>query len=102
MGAISFYVTGEGKNEREAFEKLVDQAIADYGADAYNGTISTTELVESPIVIAKVYSDQSEQTGRAYAKREDYGEKWAWPGIRSTIRQHPLPPWKQWKPHFLR
>lgn len=76
MGAVNFYVTACGKDEREAFNKLVAEAMKEYGEDEYNGTISTTELVGDPVVIAREFSDESENAGYEYAKKNDYGEKW--------------------------
>ena len=76
MGAMSFYVTECGKDEYEAFSKLVKEAQREYGEDMYNGTISTTKLVGDPVVIAKEFSDESEDAGCKYAKKNNYGEKW--------------------------
>lgn len=76
MGMISFYVTECGKDEREAFNKLVAEAMKEYGEDEYNGSISTTELVGDPVVIAKEFSAESEHAGYEYAKKNNYGEKW--------------------------
>ena len=74
MGAVNFYVTACGKDEREAFNKLV-AATRKYGKDEYNGSISTTELVGAPVVIAKKFSAESEHAGYEYAKKNNYGEK---------------------------
>ena len=41
MGACSFRNRGRGKSAREAFSKLQEYAIDEYGNDSYNGTIST-------------------------------------------------------------
>lgn len=76
MGAVNFYVTECGIDECEAFDKLVTEATLQYGEDEYNGTISTTELVGDPVVIAREFSDESENAGYEYAKKNDYGEKW--------------------------
>lgn len=76
MGAVNFYVTECGRNEYEAFSKLVEAAQREYGEDMYNGTISTTTLVGDPVVIAKEFSDKSENAGYEYAKKNNYGEKW--------------------------
>ena len=43
MGASSFVQTTSAKNIQEAYQKLVDNAVSDYGSDSYNGTISTTD-----------------------------------------------------------
>ena len=76
MGMISFYVTECGRDEYDAFSKLVMEAQREYGEDMYNGTISTTELIGDPVVIAKEFSDESEDAGYEYAKKNNYGEKW--------------------------
>lgn len=76
MGMMSFYVTECGKDKYEAFNKLVKEAQREYGEDMYNGTISTTELVGDPVVIAKEFSAESENAGYEYAKKHNYGEKW--------------------------
>lgn len=76
MGMRSFYVTECGRDEYEAFSKLVQEAQREYGDDMYNGTISTTELVGDPVVIAEKFSDESENAGSEYAKKNNYGEKW--------------------------
>ena len=76
MGAMNFYVTECGKDEHEAFSKLVKEAKREHGEDMYNGTISTTDLVGAPVVIAKKFSDKSENAGYEYAKKNNYGEKW--------------------------
>ena len=76
MGTVNFYVTECGRNEREAFNKLVKEAQREYGKNEYNGTISTTDLVGAPVVIAKKFSAESEDAGCEYAKKNNYGEKW--------------------------
>ena len=76
MGMMSFYVTECGKDKYEAFNKLVKEAQREYGEDMYNGTISTTDLVGDPVVIAKKFSAESEHAGYEYAKKNNYGEKW--------------------------
>ena len=42
MGAHDFQCTARGKNAADAYRNAVDDAIAMYGQDPYNGTISTT------------------------------------------------------------
>ena len=76
MGEVNFYLTECGKDEREAFSKLVKEAKREHGENIYNGTISTTDLVGAPVVIAKKFSDESENAGYEYAKKHNYGEKW--------------------------
>jgi len=48
MGATDFYVTviGDFKTIEEAYRQAVVEAIEQYGADPYNGTISTTSGVK--------------------------------------------------------
>lgn len=43
MGAISFFESTKGINARNAYDELVQQAVAKHGYDSYNGTISTTD-----------------------------------------------------------
>lgn len=76
MGMMNFYVTECGRDEYDAFSKLVKEAQKEYGEDEYNGTISTTDLVGAPVVIAKKFSAESEDAGCKYAKKNNYGEKW--------------------------
>lgn len=76
MGACSFYEMASGSSAQEAFTSLCSQAIQEYGSYEYNGTISTTELVGKPVVIATKYSGKAELEGRNYAKEHDYGNKW--------------------------
>jgi hypothetical protein len=42
MGADSFITRSRGVNASEAYTNAVEQAEAEFGRDAYNGTISTT------------------------------------------------------------
>lgn len=42
MGACSFTTSSYGKSMSEAYNNAVEDATYEYGADAYNGTISTT------------------------------------------------------------
>lgn len=44
MGAELYEMTATGKNVKEVFDSLVDEAIYHYGHDSYNGQISTTSL----------------------------------------------------------
>lgn len=76
MGAMSFYDTATGATPQEAFSKLVNEALEQYGSDSYNGTISTTELCGGPIVLARSYSVASEKAGYKYAEEHGFGEKW--------------------------
>lgn len=76
MGAVRFYVTARGKNKEEAFASAVHAAILDKGDDAYNGTISTTELVGDTVVIASKYSSNADSKGRKHAEKDGYGNKW--------------------------
>lgn len=43
MGACSFTTSNYGKSISEAYKNAVDDAVCEYGRDAYNGTISTTQ-----------------------------------------------------------
>jgi len=42
MGSTTFYNRTVAPNMKEAYNQLVEDAIDEYGNDAYNGTISTT------------------------------------------------------------
>lgn len=42
MGAYSFHDVGKGNTAAEAYRAAVDDALFEWGHDAYNGTISTT------------------------------------------------------------
>lgn len=43
MGGHDFECTAQGKTAKEAYKNAVEQAEYDYGHEAYNGTISTTD-----------------------------------------------------------
>lgn len=43
MGACSIEERGSGTSMADAYTKLVNQAVYDYGHDPYSGTIATTE-----------------------------------------------------------
>lgn len=45
MGACTFQTSAYGKSIQEAYKNAVDDAVYEYGADTYNGTISTTRGV---------------------------------------------------------
>ena len=45
MGACSFQTTSYGKSISDAYSNAVADAVSEYGTDAYNGTISTTNGV---------------------------------------------------------
>ena len=44
MGAVEYSETMIGKNAKEAFNNLVEDATQEYGYDRYNGTISNSRL----------------------------------------------------------
>ena len=43
MGATNIYVEAVGDTMKKAYDSAVKQATYDYGHDAYNGTINTTD-----------------------------------------------------------
>ena len=43
MGACSFTTSSYGKSMSDAYSNAVSDAVSEYGSDAYNGTISTTQ-----------------------------------------------------------
>lgn len=46
MGAVNIAMRVKGNTLRDAYKSAVDDAIDEYGKDAYNGTISTTDGVK--------------------------------------------------------
>lgn len=42
MGGQVFVIRSRGSNINEAYRNAIEEAIAEHGNDAYNGTISTT------------------------------------------------------------
>lgn len=42
MGAVTFQVSANGENAKDAYDNAIEAAIHEYGNDTYNGTISTT------------------------------------------------------------
>lgn len=76
MGACNFIEFGKGKTARSAFNRLVAEAEWAYGHDPYNGTISTTRLVDAfPKPVAEEWSAEARQAAKDYAASRDYGEK---------------------------
>lgn len=76
MGACNFIEFGMGKTKEEAFDRLVDEALWQYGHDPYNGTISTTRLSRRPVrVIRKRYTEKAKKDAVAVAEADDWGEK---------------------------
>lgn len=77
MGACNFIEFGEGKNVRETFTTLVEQAEWEYGHDPYNGTISTTSLSrKAPVVVQKTWGPLAQKKAIKFANDDGYGEKW--------------------------
>ena len=77
MGACNFIEFGEGRNVREAYATLVEEAVFEYGHDPYNGTISTCTLSRRPVkVVQKTWGPLAERKAVAIAEKEDWGEKW--------------------------
>lgn len=77
MGACNFIEFSLGKTADEAFDRLVHEAMYEYGHDQYNGTISTTSLSRKPAkVIRKRYTKKAQQDAVKVAERDGWGEKW--------------------------
>ena len=75
MGACNFIEFGKGETAQEAFDKLVDQALWEYGHDPYNGTISTTSLTGRPVRIADEWAEDVRELAIIEADYNEWGEK---------------------------
>ena len=76
MGACNFIEFGKGMTVREAFNALVAEAEWEYGHDPYNGTISTTWLVDNDrFRVAEEWSEEARVAAEAVAERNDWGKK---------------------------
>lgn len=76
MGACNFDLTWDGTNYKDGFTFLSQEAMHEYGWDAYNGTISTTSLVGTPHKIAERYSKTAERKAQQWLENHDWGRKW--------------------------
>lgn len=76
MGGCRFIEFGEAETAQKAFRKLSDEAMLWCGIDAYNGTISTTELVGEPVRIAEEWSERERDAAIELAERNGFGKKW--------------------------
>ena len=78
MGAQTFINEKKASSPRQAFEELVEQAIYDYGHDAYNGTISTCGLGRErrPLDIKPNFCKENINVAYKYIQDHDYGKKW--------------------------
>jgi hypothetical protein len=62
MGAQSFLTSGWGNTPDEAYRYAVSIAHYEYGHDAYNGTISTTNgCIEIPLLDDELLDDWTER-----------------------------------------
>jgi hypothetical protein len=75
MGACGFCEHIEGYNAGECFDRLVSDAISEYGNDPYNGTISTCSMGRVK-TISKKYSNAVNEKAMKMIQDEDYGRKW--------------------------
>lgn len=75
MGAEWFCNRASGKNAREAFDKLCEIAIHNYGNDPYNGTISTCSMGKCTLTFDK-YESENVNKAIEHIKETDYGNKW--------------------------
>lgn len=74
MGATNFVTTGHGKDVNSVYKNLVEEAKDEYGRDAHNGSISTTNGYRPvPGVNAVVTRDDLDQIIDQW---HDSSEKW--------------------------
>lgn len=76
MGATNFLMFANAKNAKSGFRQLSEDAIYEYGNDAYNGTISTTSFVGVTKTVADKYTKTAEKTAVKYIENHDFGRKW--------------------------
>lgn len=77
MGAQSFVVKAKGKSAQKAFDELVEDAQWQYGHDAYNGTISTTQLRRRTALLYATPDDDLVNKAYEMIREKDYGDKWS-------------------------
>ena len=76
MGACNFIEFKSGMTAREAFNALVAESEWEYGHDPYNGTISTTRLIEQPHwQVASEWSDDAREAAFKVAVDDGWGKK---------------------------
>lgn len=75
MGAVNFVEEIKAQSAKEGFEVLVSEAISNFGAHEYNGTISTCCMAECTLRFNK-YSKSNEKKAMDFIEKDDYGVKW--------------------------
>ena len=77
MGAHNFLTFGCGDTAKEAFDKLVEEAVYEYGHSPYNGTISTTRLNNRHhTFLADKFDKSLVEEAYKIASDDGWGEKW--------------------------
>jgi hypothetical protein len=72
MGSTTFYHKRTAPNMKEAYNQLVEDAIDEYGNDAYNGTISTTNGF---VDVTKKFKDSGKKLSAFIESAEDVMDK---------------------------
>jgi hypothetical protein len=72
MGSTTFYHKRTAPNMKEAYNQLVEDAIDEYGNDAYNGTISTTNGF---VDVTKKFKDSGKKLSVFIESAEDVMDK---------------------------
>ena len=75
MGAQNFVNRASGKRASEAYDKLYEEAVYEYGHDPYNGTISTCDMGRCTLSF-KEYKEENEVKAYDHIKEMGYGVKW--------------------------
>jgi hypothetical protein len=72
MGSTTFYHKRTAPSMKEAYNQLVEDAIDEYGNDAYNGTISTTNGF---VDVTKKFKDSGKKLSAFIESAEDVMDK---------------------------
>jgi hypothetical protein len=72
MGSTTFYHKRTAPNMKEAYNQLVEDAIDEYGNDAYNGTISTTNGF---VDVTKKFKESGKKLSAFIESAEDVMDK---------------------------
>lgn len=77
MGAQAFEETILAPTAKEGFDILYNEAIYQFGREAYNGTISTCSMARRPFYTFKdSYKESNYKKAMKMIEDDDYGEKW--------------------------
>lgn len=74
MGACAVSEIGYGTSAGEAFDKIVEDCIYEYGDDSYNGTFSTCSLQRVHRLFS-VYKKGNEEKAREYLRKMNIGKR---------------------------